>query len=97
MYRVPAATTQLSEGAAGMSRSVGNPEQSTLMQGRNYLGRIGYAGPNPPPGRTHRYFFQVFALDRPQDWPQGTERSVARERFKGHVLGKGEVMGMFGH
>ena len=95
VYRVPATTTQLPEGAAGKLRNTGNPENSTLMQGRNYLGRIGYAGPNPPPGRTHRYFFQVFALDRAQDWPQGTERSEARERFKGHVLGKGVLVGRY--
>jgi Raf kinase inhibitor-like YbhB/YbcL family protein len=92
VYRIPATTHKLSEGAAGKSNPNGDPNGSTLMQGKNYLGRIGYAGPKPPPGSTHRYFFQVFALDTPQDWTQGMERSTVREKFRGHVLSKGVLV-----
>jgi Raf kinase inhibitor-like YbhB/YbcL family protein len=97
VYRIPATTTQLPEGAAGVAGASGNPGNSTLMQGKNYLGRIGYAGPKPPPGKAHRYFFQIFAVDTPQEWPQGVERSVARGKFQGHVLSKGVLVGQYKH
>jgi Raf kinase inhibitor-like YbhB/YbcL family protein len=30
---------------------------------RNDFGRVGYAGPCPPSGQTHRYVFQLIAVD----------------------------------
>ena len=45
----------------------GVPKNKTLddgsLQGKNDFGRIGYNGPCPPPGKPHRYFFNVYALD----------------------------------
>jgi Raf kinase inhibitor-like YbhB/YbcL family protein len=32
-------------------------------QGRNDFGEISYGGPCPPPGKLHRYFFKLYALD----------------------------------
>lgn len=32
-------------------------------QGVNSFHKTGYGGPSPPPGKPHRYFFHVFALD----------------------------------
>jgi Raf kinase inhibitor-like YbhB/YbcL family protein len=32
-------------------------------QGMNDFKRIGYGGPCPPPGKTHRYYFKLYALD----------------------------------
>src|SRR5262249_15060972 len=78
VYKIPATTTQIVEGAAGTSRPQGPPVNSNLTQGKNYLGRIGYDGPKPPPGATHRYFIEVFALDTEQDWEWGMERSKVR-------------------
>ena len=86
VYRIPVTRNQLAEGASS---------DASLMQGKNYLGKVGYAAPKPPPGKTHRYFFEVFALDTPQDWPEGMERSMVRARFKGHVLAKGQLIGQY--
>jgi len=33
------------------------------LQGNNDFGRIDYNGPCPPPGKPHRYFFKIYALD----------------------------------
>lgn len=43
------------------------------VQGVNDFGRPGYGGPCPPPGRAHRYIFQLFALNAPLE-----PRSIAR-------------------
>jgi len=32
-------------------------------QGQNDFGKTGYGGPCPPPGKAHRYFFKLYALD----------------------------------
>ena len=40
-------------------------------QGRNDFRKIGYNGPCPPPGKTHRYFFRLYALDAKLDLAPG--------------------------
>jgi Raf kinase inhibitor-like YbhB/YbcL family protein len=87
VYRVPADVTELPEAA---SRNM------TFAQGKNYEGDSGYAGPNPPPGsKPHRYYFQVFALDTEQEWPDNADRETIRSTFKGHVLSKGMLVGTY--
>ena len=58
LYDLPANTRELPEGVAKQEQlSRGG------RQGRNDFGKIGYSGPCPPPGKPHRYFFKVYALD----------------------------------
>ena len=86
LYKIPADVTELPE---GVSRN------TTFLQGKNYLGETGYAGPQPPPGKLHHYHVQVFALDTEQDWPAGADRDTIRGMMKGHVLSKGELVGTY--
>ncbi len=90
LFNLPADARSLPEGVppgpAGPAGSV---------QGINDFGRPGYGGPLPPPGRPHRYFFRVYALDRVLDLgPQARQRDVERA-MKGHVLAEGHWMGTF--
>ena len=55
-------------------------------QGRNDFKRIGYGGPCPPPGKPHRYFFKLYALDAKLDVKAGASRSELESAMKGHVL-----------
>jgi Raf kinase inhibitor-like YbhB/YbcL family protein len=64
------------------------------VQGRNHRGRAGYFGPRPPGGR-HHYHFQLFALDRPLPLPAGADRESLLAAMKGHVLAKGDLVGLF--
>ncbi len=63
-------------------------------QGRNDLGRIGYGGPCPPPGKPHRYFFKLYALDSRLDVKAGASRSELEPAVRRHMLSHAELMGV---
>jgi hypothetical protein len=64
-------------------------------QGRNDFKRIGYGGPCPPPGKPHRYFFKLYALDARLDVKAGAGRSELELAMKPHVLSQTEWMGTY--
>jgi len=64
-------------------------------QGINDFRKIGYGGPCPPPGKPHRYFFKLFALDAYLGLEPGITKSVLAEAMRGRVLAKDELIGMF--
>lgn len=64
------------------------------MEGENSFGRTGYGGPCPPSG-THRYFFKVYALDTQLNLTGRSKKKDAEKVMQGHVLAKGELMGVY--
>ena len=90
LFNLPANTHELSEGV---------PAQETLAngakQGKNDFGKIGYGGPAPPPGKPHRYYFRIYALDTVLNLKEGATKQQVDAAMKGHVLGKGELMGKY--
>jgi len=65
-------------------------------QGRNGFGRLGYAGPCPPPGRgPHRYFFTLYALDARLGLRPAVSRDELLAAMEGHVLAQAELMVRF--
>jgi hypothetical protein len=67
-----------------------------MRQGKNDFKRIGYGGPCPPPGKPHRYFYKVYALDAELDLKAGSARPDLERAMKGHVLAEALVMGKYG-
>lgn len=65
-------------------------------QGYNDFGEIGYAGPCPPSGKPHRYFFRVFCLDCMLDLAAGASAEELREAMQGHIVQQGQAMASFG-
>lgn len=65
-------------------------------QGQNDFRKIGYNRPCPPPGKPHRYYFKLFALDRNLDLRDGADRSQFDSALKGNVLAQAELMGRYG-
>ena len=66
------------------------------LQGRTSNGAIGYFGPRPPTDdETHHYHFQVFCLDSHLDIGSGAEREQLIKAMAGHVLAKGELVGLY--
>lgn len=65
-------------------------------QGSNDFHKVGYGGPSPPPGKPHRYFFKLFALDRRMDLPENATRDKLLSAMKDHILAEGQLMGKYG-
>ena len=67
------------------------------MQGRNDwpADNIGYRGPHPPPGKTHRYQFKLYALDSELDLKPGLTKRQLLEAMSGHVLAEGKLTGTY--
>ena len=64
-------------------------------QGRNDFDNIGYNGPCPPPGKPHRYFFRLYALDAKLNLKSGASKKDVERAIEGHILAQGEYMGRF--
>jgi hypothetical protein len=63
-------------------------------QGFNSFGEVGYGGPCPPTGQTHRYTFTLTALDQPLGLPPGA--SPQDIDFAGHAIGQATLTGSYG-
>jgi len=76
------------------------PKNKTLddgsLQGKNDFSRIGYNGPCPPPGKPHRYFFKVYALDTTLNLKSGATKSQLEAAMSGHILTQVEMIGEYG-
>jgi Raf kinase inhibitor-like YbhB/YbcL family protein len=64
------------------------------VQGKNGKGENKYTGPCPPSG-THHYHFRVYALDTRLDLPAGTDKKGLLHAIEGHILGTGELIGVY--
>jgi Raf kinase inhibitor-like YbhB/YbcL family protein len=64
-------------------------------QGVNDFRKTGYGGPCPPPGKAHRYFFRLYALDGPLGLEPGATKAQVERAMEGHVLGRAELMGTY--
>jgi Raf kinase inhibitor-like YbhB/YbcL family protein len=91
LYDLPAETRELAEGVAKQEQL-----SNGARQGRNDFGKIGYGGPCPPPGKPHRYFFKLYALDAKLSLKAGATKADVERAMKGHVLAQAELMGRYG-
>ncbi len=75
------------------------PKQPTTFvgtQAKNDFGFVGYGGPCPPKGSTHRYFILVLALDTKLSVEPGSDARKVLEAARGHVIAYGYTMGRYG-
>lgn len=70
-------------------------EYGGAVQGTNDFGRIGYGGPMPPPGSSHRYYFRLYALDSKLNLPARVRRGALDMAMEGHVLAETHLMGRY--
>lgn len=64
-------------------------------QGVNDFKRIGYGGPCPPPGKLHRYFFKLYALDSSLDLPARSTKAQLERAMQKHILAQAELVGTY--
>jgi Raf kinase inhibitor-like YbhB/YbcL family protein len=56
---------------------------------------VGYGGPCPPPGKPHRYFFKLYALDTLLDLKPGATKAEVERALQNHILGQAQLMGTY--
>ena len=81
----------------GLPQTFPKTEQAAdgSRQGKNDFGNIGYGGPCPPPGKAHRYFFKLYALDTKLNLKSGATKRDLENAMQGHIVAQGEYMGRF--
>jgi len=91
LYDLPFNTHELAE-------SVPNRQElpNGARQGRNDFDKTGYGGPCPPPGKPHRYFFKLYALDAKRlNLRLGASKTDLEHAMQGHILAQAEVIGLY--
>lgn len=90
LYNLPATATSVSANV---------PKVETLpgggVQGLNDFNRIGYNGPAPPPGKKHRYYYRVLALDSTLNVKPAARKEEVLNATRGHIVAEGELMGIY--
>jgi len=90
LYDLPASRTGLPEGV----RADDAPAEGGA-HGVNDFRAAGYGGPCPPPGKPHRYFFRLYALDAPTGLKSHASKAEVQRAIQGHVLAQAELMGTY--
>jgi Raf kinase inhibitor-like YbhB/YbcL family protein len=89
LFNVPENARGLPE---GLGRDPALPFGGT--QGTNSFRRVGYDGPKPPMG-THRYYFDLYALDGMLELDRTATAGRLQVAMKGHVLAQASLMGKY--
>jgi Raf kinase inhibitor-like YbhB/YbcL family protein len=89
-WNIPAKDTGLPQGTAHR----GDTTEGT-QQGKNSYDRVGYNGPNPPPGGPHHYVFRLYALDDKLDLDAGVSRAEVERAMQGHILDEALLIGTY--
>lgn len=90
VWNIPPTLAGLSEGAKELFS-----KNSAVKQGLNGFQDKKYRGPCPPPGKPHRYFFKLYALDNLLDLKEGVSKQEVEKAIQGHTLEKAELIGTY--
>ena len=90
IYNIPGTASGVPEGL---------PRQEELtdgsIQGTNDFDAVGYRGPNPAPGKTHEYHFELYALDAMLPFEAAVTAVRLHDLMKNHVLATARLMGTY--
>lgn len=90
LYDLPPKLSELPEAIP-----TGEVTPAGAKQGINDFRRSGYGGPCPPPGKPHRYFFKLYALDIDPGLPAGATKADLLQAVEGHILAEGQLVGLY--
>ncbi len=92
LYNLPSDAVELTKAVPTL------PElPSGARHGRNTAGDLAYAGPCPPEGKPHRYFFRLYALDISLNLPPGATKAELEQAIDQHIVAQGTLMGTYEH
>ena len=90
IYDLPPTTAALAED------TLNTPQlRNGAKQGLNDFKKTGYGGPAPPPGKAHRYYFKLYALEAMTGLAPGATKADLLKAMDGHVLGEGQLKGTY--
>ena len=90
LYDIPEGTNELRE---GIEKS--EVLASGAKHGLTDFRQVGYGAPCPPPGKAHRYFFKIYALDQSLDLAPKATKAELLVAMNGHVLAHAESVGLY--
>jgi Raf kinase inhibitor-like YbhB/YbcL family protein len=90
LFNLRAPATELGEKLERVATLPGGASQGT-----NSFMKIGYGGPCPPPGKPHRYFFKLYALDTEIPLKPGATKQELLRAMEKHILAQGQLMGTY--
>jgi Raf kinase inhibitor-like YbhB/YbcL family protein len=94
LYDIPPAVTRLPQEIPRMPLLPDGTKQGQ-SDGGGALSAMGYVGPNPPPGATHRYFFKIYALNAKLNLPPRATKFQVEAAMQGRIVGRGELIGTY--
>lgn len=89
LYNIPEDVRELHDGI-----SHNGILDTGAIQGRNYLGKLGYYGPCHDDGTLHRYRLTLYAVDIYLD-ANAANRTEILQSIEGHVLAKADLTGTY--
>ena len=90
LYDLPPATAELPEDLPKSQYLPGG-----ARQGLNDFKHLGYGGPCPPPGKPHRYFFKLYALDTALGLKPGATKQEVEGATAKHILAEARLIGTY--
>ena len=90
IYDLPLDLQALTEGVPVKDRL-----PNGALQGLNDIKRISYGGPCPPPGKPHRNYFTLYALDTELAVSSGLTKLQLLNEMSGHILASDELIGTY--
>ena len=92
VYDMPPSVSEIPEGRGIESSGLPNGG----YQGQHgFLGRLGYAGPCPPRGETHRYLLHIYAVDGTLDLAERATSAEVIAAMRGRIVGHGSLTGTY--
>ena len=90
LFDLPAGTSELQEDQPKTQYLPGGAKQ-----GLNDFRTLGYGGPCPPPGKPHRYFFKLYALNTQLELKAGARKKDVEHAMANHILAQTQLMGTY--
>jgi len=91
LYKIPPDATPMTMVLRGATVD----SAARFFQGVNSWGETSYGGPFPPPGKPHRYFFTLYALDTELDVQPNLTEAQLLAAMDGHILAQAVLIGTY--